>query len=71
VLLLIKVPALAAEYQSIAAPEVALVADTRTMPVPHLEPPVVTGVAGSPFIVAVQVARTAETQPLAVLLDST
>ena len=70
-LLKIKVPEVAAEYQSIAAPVVVLVADTRTTPVPQLDPLVVTGATGKLFTVAVHKLRVEDKQPDVVIFAST
>ena len=70
-LLKIKVPEVAALYQSIAAPVVVLVADTRTTPVPQLDPLVVTGATGKLFTVAVHNLRVEDKQPDVVIFAST
>ena len=62
-----KVPPVAALYQSIASPAPG-VADMLTVPVPHLEPPVPVGAAGTAFIVAMIAVLVAETQPVVVFL---
>ena len=63
------VPPDAASYQSMVSPAPG-VAEMVTVPVPHLEPTVPVGAAGTAFIVAVTAVLVAATHPVVVFLAS-
>ena len=57
------VPPVATSYQSTVTPP-ATVAESATVPVPHLEPAVPVGVVGNAFTVAVTAVLVNELQPV-------
>ncbi len=64
------VPAVATEYHATVPPEGA-VADSITVPAPHLAPAIAAGAEGRGLMVAKSAVRLADTQPEAVIFAST